>query len=393
MPKPLIVGLDIGTTTGISIHDLKKNLLYLKSRRHFSTSNIIKQIIIFGNPLIIATDKQNIPHKIKKIAASFNAKVFSPDHDLTIEEKERTVNISMKDDHERDALASSLFAFKFYSPQFNTIDMNLKSLGLEKHDDRVKEMIIRKEAKNIADAIEKISPREKEAKKEVVKEVEVNFEERTKELEKKLKEERERHEILKNYLEKLETRIRNLEIQKQEYLEEQMKRNEEARKQVCKEKEIRSRDILIRQLKFELSKEKNMKQAYEEKTKIEQEIKDIENEKMIPVIMIPNFTKEDIVNINREFNINNKAVWIQNFKPSKVASKVLASIKPKLVIGESDKETKDILNDVGIIVVDTIKPETRDHYALVSPDDVENEIKKIEKKNFLKWLEDYRARE
>jgi len=44
-------------------------------------------------------------------------------------------------------------------------------------------------------------------------------------------------------------------------------------------------------------------------------------------------------------------------------------------------------------VVDTIKPETRDYYALVSPDDVENEIKKIEKKNFLKWLEDYRARE
>jgi predicted RNase H-like nuclease (RuvC/YqgF family) len=312
---------------------------------------------------------------------------------LTIEEKERTVNISMKDDHERDALASSLFAFKFYSPQFNTIDMNLKSLGLEKHGDRIKEMIIRKEAKNIADAIEKISPREKEAKKEVVKEVEVNFEERTKELEKKLKEERERHEILKNYLEKLETRIRNLEIQKQEYLEEQMKKNEDARRQILKDRELRSRDILIRQLKFELSKEKNMKQAYEEKTKIEQEIKDIENEKMIPVIMIPNFTKEDIVNINREFNINNKAVWIQNFKPSKVASKVLASIKPKLVIGESDKETKDILNDVGIIVVDTIKPETRDYYALVSPDDVENEIKKIEKKNFLKWLEDYRTRE
>lgn len=101
MPKPLIVGLDIGTTTGLSIHDLKKNLFYLKSRRHFSTSNIIKQIMIFGNPLIIATDKQNVPDKIRKIASSFNAKLFSPDHDLTVEEKERIVNISMKDDHER----------------------------------------------------------------------------------------------------------------------------------------------------------------------------------------------------------------------------------------------------------------------------------------------------
>jgi hypothetical protein len=393
MSKPLIVGLDIGTTTGISIHDLKKNLFYLKSRRHFSTSNIIKQIMIFGNPLIIATDKQNVPNKIRKIASSFNAKVFSPDHDLTVEEKERIVNISMKDDHERDSLAASLFAFKFYSPQFNIIDMNLKSLGLEKHGDRVKEMIIRKEAKNIAEAIEKISPKEEEVKKEVAKEVEINFEERTKELEKRLRYERERYEILKAYAEKLETRIRNLEIQKQEYLEEQMRKNEDARKQVLKDKELRARDILIRQLKFELAKEKNMKHAYEEKAKIEQEISDIENDKMIPVIMIPNFSKEDIVNINREFRICDKAVWIQDFKPSRVAAKVIASIKPKLVIGEVDKEAKEILNDAGIIVVDTIKPEIRGLYAAVSPNDVENEIKKIEKKNFLRWLEDYKTRE
>ena len=393
MLKPLIVGLDIGTTTGISIHDLKKNLFYLKSRRHFSTSNIIKQIMVFGNPLIIATDKQNVPNKIRKIASSFNAKLFSPDHDLTVEEKERIVNISMKDDHERDSLAASLFAFKFYSPQFNTIDMNLKSLGLEKHSDRIKEMIVRKEAKNIAEAIEKISPKEKEIKKEVAKEVEINFEERTLELEKRLRYERERYEILKAYAEKIETRIRNLEIQKQEYLEEQMRKNEDARKQIMKDKELRSRDILIRQLKFELAKEKNMKHAYEEKTKIEQEISDIENDKMIPVIMIPNFSKEDIININREFRICNKAVWIQDFKPSKVAAKVIASIKPKLVIGEVDKEAKEILNDAGIIVVDTIKPETRGLYAAVSPNDVENEIKKIEKKNFLRWLEDYKTRE
>ena len=89
MLKPLIVGLDIGTTTGLSIHDLKKNLLYLKSKKHFSTSHIIKQITIFGRPIIIATDKQKVPNKIRKIASSFNAKIYKPDHDLTIEEKEK----------------------------------------------------------------------------------------------------------------------------------------------------------------------------------------------------------------------------------------------------------------------------------------------------------------
>jgi predicted RNase H-like nuclease (RuvC/YqgF family) len=392
MQKPLIVGLDIGTTSAVSIHDLKKNLLYLKSRKNFSTSNIIKQIIIFGTPLIIATDKQNVPQKIRKIAASFNAKVFSPDHDLTVEEKEKVVNISMRDSHERDALASALFAFKFYSPQFNTIDMNLETLNLKEYSDKVKEMIVRKEAKNIAEAIERVKPKKKEVK-EVPKELEkINFEERCIELERRIKEEKGRYEILKTYAEKLETRVKNLEIQKQEYLEEQMKRNEETRKKVVKEKEIKTRDILINQLKFELSKEKSVRQAFDEKTKIEQEIKDIENEKMIPVIIIPEFTKESIININREFNISDKAVWVQNFKFSKVAAKVLASIKPKLVIGETDKETRDLLNESGIILVDTIKPEVRKCYAAISPEKIENEIKKIERKNFLKWLDDYKTR-
>lgn len=392
MPKPLIVGLDIGTTSAVSIHDLKKNLLYLKSKKGFSTSNIIKQIIIFGTPLVIATDKQNVPNKIRKIASSFSAKVFSPDHDLTIEEKERIVNISMRDSHERDALASALFAFKFYSPQFNTIDMNLEALNMKEYSDRVKEMIVRKEAKNIADAIEKVKPKKREEREIPKIPQKINLEERCEDLEKRLKEERERYEILKAYAEKLETRVKNLEIQKQEYIEEQMKKNEDARKQVAKEKEIKTRDILINQLKFELSKEKSMRQAFDERKKMEQEIKGIEDDKMIPLVIIPEFTKESIINVNREFNIADRAVWIKNFKFSRVAAKVLASIKPRLVVGETDRETKELLNEAGIILVDTIKPEIRKCYAAVSPDKIESEMKKIEKRNFLKWLEDYKTR-
>ena len=36
MSKPLIVGVDIGTTTGLAIYDLDKNLLYTGSRKNFS---------------------------------------------------------------------------------------------------------------------------------------------------------------------------------------------------------------------------------------------------------------------------------------------------------------------------------------------------------------------
>jgi predicted RNase H-like nuclease (RuvC/YqgF family) len=393
MPKPIIVGLDIGTTSAISIHDLKKNLLYLKSKKHNSTSNMIKQITIFGTPLIIATDKQNVPEKIRKIAASFGAEIFSPDHDLTIEEKENIVNISMTDSHERDALASSLFAFRFYYPQFSTIDFNLQSMGLQKHSDRVKEMVIRKEAKNIADAINRVKPKDAPEKETIcVNQVNVDFEQRTRELERKLRSEMGSHEILRDYVEKLENRVRSLQVQKQEYMEEQMKKNEDARKQIIKDKELRNRDLMIRQLKFQLEKEKSIKGAYEEKNKIDMEIKEIRAQRMIPVIMIPNFSKEDILDAHRKYNISDKAVWVQNFSFSKVAAKVLASLRPKIVIGETDRETNGVLHASDIIVVGSVKPEIRSQYAAVSPEKIESEMKKLEKKNFLKWLEEYKHR-
>jgi predicted RNase H-like nuclease (RuvC/YqgF family) len=350
--------------------------------------------MIFGRPLIIATDKEKIPNKIKKIASSFNAKVFNPDHDLTIEEKDRVVNISMKDKHERDALAASLFAFKAHASQFNTIDRTLETLGLERYSNKVKEMIVRKQAKNIAEAIEKVRPKKKRVEKEkpVFEPTKIDWEQRSKNLEKRLREEKNRYDILKAYTEKLESRIKTLEIQKQDYLDEQMRKNEQARKEILKDKEIRKRDILIRQLKFELNKQKSFTQAYEEEHEREQELDDILDEKLLPVIIIEDFTKESVVNANREFDIADKAVWVQNFKFSKTAAKALASIKPKVVIGEADKEIRNILRKSRIIVVDTVKPKTREHYAAVSPKKIEKEMRKIEKKSFMKWLEDYRRR-
>jgi hypothetical protein len=394
MTKPLIVGVDIGITTGLAIYDLNRNLLHVGSKRNISIDNVIREISFYGKPLIIATDKKRTPQPIRKIAASFNCKVFSPDHDLTIEEKEEIIRIPIKDIHEKDALAAATYAYKHFAPQFNNIDRNLDSLGLSQYRDKVMELIINKEAKNIAEAIEKIKPKEEKVEKapEVVKEVYLNWREKTKELENKLKEEERRCEILKAYSEKIEDKLKDLERQKQEYLEEEIKKNEEARKKVIKEKEIKSRDILIKQLQFELAKQRNFKNVFEEQLRIQEEIKNIENENLIPVIIIPSFSKENILNVNRRFKIENKIVWIKNFIFSKKASFVLMSLKPKVVIGELDKEINDMLGKAGIITVDTIKPEERKYYAAISSEKIENEIKKIERKNFLNWLEDYRRR-
>jgi predicted RNase H-like nuclease (RuvC/YqgF family) len=204
MVKPLIVGIDVGTTSGIAVFDLKRNLLYSGSKRGFSTSEIINKILNFGKPLIIATDKKKAPSKINKIAASFNCKVFSPDHDLSVEEKESIVKISIKNSHEKDALAAALFAYRRHGAKFTSIDRTLAIMNLEKFSDRVKEMIINKEAKNISEAIEMIKPKKEEKVKQVFKEVKLDWKEKAKEYKKKLSEQKRSYEILKLYADRLE---------------------------------------------------------------------------------------------------------------------------------------------------------------------------------------------
>lgn len=392
MSKPIIVGVDVGTTTGLAIYDLDRNLLYVGSKRNISVDNVIKEISFYGKPLIIATDKKRIPQPISKIAASFNCKVFNPDHDLTVEEKDGIIRIPIKDVHEKDALAAATFAYKNFAPQFSNIDRNLESLGMSQLKNQVKEMIVNKEAKNIAEAIEKLKPKEEKVEEKISKEVYLNWRERAKELDKRLKEEQRSYEIIKTYCEKIEEKSKDLERQKQVYLEEEIKKNEDARKKVMKDREIKNRDILIKQLQFELFKQKNLKSAYEEQLKIQEEYKNIEAENLIPVIVIDEFTKDCILRVDKRFNLKNKIVWIKNFKSSKPSLSLIISLKPKIIIGEIDQESKEVFKKSNIIVVDTLKPDERRYFASVSPERIENEVKRVERKDFLEWLDDYRKR-
>jgi len=393
MVKPLIVGVDVGLTTGIAIFDLDRNLLFLGNKRFFSVSDVINYIMRFGKPLIIATDKKKIPATINKLAATFNCKVFNPDHDLGVEEKDEIVKIPIKDIHEKDALAAATFAYKAHVVQFTNIDRTLASMNLKEYKDTVKEMIITKEAKNIAEAIEKIKPKKEEIPtKQVLKEIKLDWKEKAKEYEKKLDEQKKRYEILKIYDEKLDEKIKSLERQKQAYLEEEMRKNEETRKKILKEKELKSRDILIKQLQFELAKQKSFSKIYEEEIEREKELKDIENDDLIPVVIVSDFTRESINNANRIFDIRNKFIWFKNVKTSNSALNMLKSLKPKAVIANMDKESKEFLKDSGIVIVSDIEPELKRFYAFISPEEVNNVIKKTEKKDFLNWLEEYRKR-
>ncbi len=119
---PIIIGLDPGTTTAYACIDFNCKVIKIMSSKEFNLSKIIFEISKLGLPLIVSTDKANVPEFIKNFSAKTGAKIFNPKNDLLVNEKrEITKNFKTNNDHEMDALASALFAFKKYKITINKI--------------------------------------------------------------------------------------------------------------------------------------------------------------------------------------------------------------------------------------------------------------------------------
>jgi predicted RNase H-like nuclease (RuvC/YqgF family) len=121
-PRYLIVGIDPGTTTAVAALDLEGNLQYLGSSRQMTMSDVIEAIYKAGKPLIIASDVHDMPFSVEKIRRAFNGIGFSPRQDMSVEMKlELTADFPYTNDHERDALAAALEAFRSYRNKFQNL--------------------------------------------------------------------------------------------------------------------------------------------------------------------------------------------------------------------------------------------------------------------------------
>jgi predicted RNase H-like nuclease (RuvC/YqgF family) len=121
-PRYLIVGIDPGTTTAIAALDLDGNLQYLGSSRQMAMSDVIEAIYTVGKPLIIASDVHDMPFSVEKIRRAFNGIAYSPRQDMSVEAKvETTASFPYQNDHERDALAAALDAYRNYRNKFQNL--------------------------------------------------------------------------------------------------------------------------------------------------------------------------------------------------------------------------------------------------------------------------------
>lgn len=390
--KPVIVGIDPGTTAAFAVIDLNGQVLKVHSKKEMDSFELKRSILESGKPLIIAVDKARMPQNVEKIAASFGCKIYEPDEDLSKEEKDDIVKkIELKNQHEKDALASALHAYKSLSRQFSKIDSTLSSLGLESYSDRIKEMISNKTAKNIAEAIEKVLEKKEEPQPIIQKTEVIDWKNTAENYQRKCSDIKKRYEILRIYSEKMDERAKSLEKQKQQMLGDERIKNDEMRKQVIKDKEIKSRDIMIKQLQYELKKERNASEAYKQKLAKEDETEEMRKQGYVPVIPVKDFSREQILRAHREFGVTDEIIWFENTRPSKQAARAIISLNPRLIIGKFDKEIEKMLKNAGLAIIDLI-PEKKLYYASLPEEDIEHLIKSSERKNFLDWLESYRRR-
>ncbi len=137
----IIVGLDPGTTTGIAALNLRGELVDLISSRAMSSSDVIEWIAARGRPLVVATDVSPTPGAVEKVKRAFNAVLFSPGADMPgVEKIALGKEVGYKNDHERDALAAALTAFKKYKNKFMQVE---KKASAEVDPDEVKALVVR----------------------------------------------------------------------------------------------------------------------------------------------------------------------------------------------------------------------------------------------------------
>jgi len=113
--KPIIIGIDPGTTVGYAILDVDGNILELNSGRHLKISWIVKHLTEFGEPVVIACDVSKVPKMIENIARKFGAKIYAPKKDLSWPEKlkiTKPYRRFIKNKHERSALSAALHAYE-----------------------------------------------------------------------------------------------------------------------------------------------------------------------------------------------------------------------------------------------------------------------------------------
>ena len=148
----IIIGVDTGKTAAIACLDLEGRPQELIAATSPDLAWFVEKIRELGSPVVIASDKKKNNNTVAKLASIFNAAIYTPREDISVErKKELARRWKVGNIHQRDALSAAVFAYNHYAPKLNQAGRITR--GSETSEvDRIKALVIKKHS--ISEAIE-----------------------------------------------------------------------------------------------------------------------------------------------------------------------------------------------------------------------------------------------
>jgi len=364
--KPLIIlGIDPGTTLAYAILDLQGNVLKINSSKQLDLNSLTTNVFHIGKPLIIGTDVNPTPKLIEKFAAETGSKIISPRESLKVfQKKELTKNYSCANDHESDALAAAILAFKKIRALLKKINIYLGKHNKESLEREVTQLVLSK-GMSISEAVASLEKKEitpKIGKPRIRTEsIKVKFDE-TKYL-------REQNEKLKHEINYLEDKIKNLKNSFSSISERKVKDllNFKDKKLVFLNKEIQDYKSEVEKLNKKVISLKGLL---------------LNSDKYFIIPKFKNLSFDEIK--NKELK---NIIFVED--PSIFSEKALELLRGKVsVIIYSKPASKDVLNKFIFINVKNLEVIMEDEFILVEKSRFEEEKNKTDMLS--KVIEEYK---
>lgn len=156
----VLLGVDPGATIGYAFLDVSGNLLETNSSKNSSLSSLRLKAISLGKTILVSTDKNPAPKFALALSKSLGARLFFPKQDLRIQEKKDLIKeFKTKNNHQRDALSSILFAYKKITP----VLAKIKKHTTQENFEQVTSLVITKKL-SISQALEFLEQKPKPIK-------------------------------------------------------------------------------------------------------------------------------------------------------------------------------------------------------------------------------------
>lgn len=373
--QSIIVGIDPGTTSAYACLSLDGDVLEVYSSKEMDLPKMIQYVSDKGLPVIVASDKLNVPDFVKQFASKTSARLVKLGTDVQVEQKrELTRDFDTANDHERDALASAILAFKRHRALIDKIKRYVSIHDKDNIKDRIAHYVLAKEISiDLATKlIEEGNKKEVKAIKNIVDKKNHNYL-RLLENYNKLLEEKE---ILVEENRDLKTKLKN-EADKN-------KRLREKSAQEAIDLKVRSKNQYINKL------EKNVQDEKKTSKKLQQELQKINkliSKNMLIGKRVRNLSKSEIEEKSKIFRVkDNDILCIDD--PHSFSNSVIDELRGRNIIMVTQKPGKELQDNFSVIYEKELNMKKTQYYCFIDKTGFEDAL---ENKNVLRRvIEDYK---